>query len=159
MAIVVWESVDDSVYGATNEDLGDLETNIGSSVVDGTYAAIVFHVGGEAEAEEDLTAPVIGNVLPAPGASIDADEEISFEVTDDSGNFARIVAGVHFPDGDGETLIAHNGNGFIGSFVGYSSRVAIAGGFRYTLQRLGGWPSRPAPVVFVVDASGNDAGI
>lgn len=134
-----------------------------NEIFDGIGTVSFEPIGLLGPAEEgpppDLTAPVIGNILPAPGTSIDPDDEISFEVTDDSGDFARIIAGVHFPDGDGETLIAHNGNGFIGSFAGNSSRVAIVGGFRYTLQRFGGWPSRPAPVVFVVDAAGNDAGI
>jgi hypothetical protein len=43
MAIVVWESVDDSVYGASNEDIGVLETTIGEATPDRTFASFAYH--------------------------------------------------------------------------------------------------------------------
>jgi hypothetical protein len=103
----------------------------------------------------DTTPPVVSNFVPAVGTPVTAQQPVQFDVTDDSGQFRRI--NVHAVYGDGVEEVVHNGDSFRGYYSTSSSRVIIAGGFRYTVLRAGGWPSTPRITIFAIDVAGNEA--
>lgn len=103
----------------------------------------------------DVTDPVVHNFVPAVGSYISSSQPISFDVTDDSGKFRRIIVHVAFADGTEE--VAHNGESFRGYYSTTSTRVLITNGWRYTVMRSGGWPSTPTFNVFAIDVEGNEA--
>jgi hypothetical protein len=103
----------------------------------------------------DTTAPVVDNFVPALGTPITSHQPIQFDVTDNSGQFRRVI--VHAVFADGVTEVVHDGDQFRGYYLTDSSRVLIAGGLRYTALRAGGWPSAPTFNIFAIDASGNEA--
>lgn len=102
----------------------------------------------------DLTAPVISNISPPQGTILAATDPVSFDVTDDSGAFARILVAVKYTTGVQELI--HDGDIFVGFYALQSSRVQIASGFRYTILRTGGWLTAPTFRAFPIDAAGND---
>ena len=102
----------------------------------------------------DDTAPVVTNYLPPGGTVIEATDPIQFDVTDDSGSFARILITV---TQKGIQEVVHDGDIFKGLYAGLSERVIIAGGFRYTVARQGGWTDDPTFEPFAIDAAGNEA--
>jgi hypothetical protein len=104
----------------------------------------------------DTSVPVVGNFNPAPGTPVARTGPISFEVTDDSGDFRRIFVVAYFP-ATGVTEVVHDGDGFRGHYAAGSSRTMIAGGFRYTLLRTSGWPGAPTIQTFAIDRAGNEA--
>jgi hypothetical protein len=104
----------------------------------------------------DTSVPVVGNFNPTPGTPIARTGPISFEVTDDSGDFRRIFVVAFFP-ATGVTEVVHDGDGFRGHYAAGSSRSMIAGGFRYTLLRTSGWPGAPTIQTFAIDRAGNEA--
>ncbi len=106
-------------------------------------------VGGVA----DTTAPTLTNVSPASGATIGAGDSITFDVTDETG-LREVIVGVEFLS-SGAYEFAHDGTSFAQSYRA-STRTAISGGFRYVLQRSGGWPSSPRIQIFAIDTSGNE---
>ena len=106
-----------------------------------------------AAAPVDVTPPVVANQSPAPGTAIAADNPITFEVTDDSGAFARVIVSVTIA---GVTEVVHDGTQFRGYYSSSSSRSMISGGWSYTVLRTGGWPSAPTFEVFAIDSSGNE---
>lgn len=99
--------------------------------------------------------PVVDNFDPPKGATIERTERISFDVTDDSGLFARILVAVSY-DGIGDTDLVHDGDRFTAVYATRSSRVAIPNGYRYTIGHVSGWPSAPRVRIFPVDAEGNE---
>lgn len=103
----------------------------------------------------DTTPPVVSGFDPAPGTQITRTQAIDFDVTDDSGLFARIFV-VAFFKSTGVQEVIHDGTGFVGFFTATSSRVVIANGFRYTVLRSGGWTEAPTIRVFPIDAAGNE---
>ena len=107
--------------------------------------------------DPDTTVPVVGGFSPALGGTIQSSQPITFDVTDDSGAFRRVLVHARFADGLEE--VVHNGTAFRGLYQTTSARVLIAGGFRYTILRSGGWPQGgPVAVnVFAIDAVGNEA--
>ena len=108
------------------------------------------------ETPPDTTAPSVGNFTPASGSAISRTTPITFDVTDDSGQFRRIFVVASFA-ATGACEVIHDGDGFRGFYAASSSRVLVANGFRYTVARTGGWPSAPAIQTFAMDASGNEA--
>lgn len=108
------------------------------------------------EAPEDVTAPVVGNFAPASGTAISKATPIAFDVTDDSGQFRRIFVVATFA-ATGACEVIHDGEGFRGFYAASSSRRLIAGGFRYTVARTGGWPAAPSIQTFAMDSGGNEA--
>ena len=108
-----------------------------------------------AVAPVDTTPPVIANMTPTPGTLLQPTDPISFDVTDNTGLFRRVMVAVFFPS-TGITELVHDGDGFLGFFATSSSRALIAGGFRFTLLRVGGWLSSPTVRVFPIDRSGNE---
>lgn len=104
----------------------------------------------------DDTPPVVGNFSPAPGTPIARMAPVSFDVTDDSGELRLIFIVAFFPS-TGVTEVVHDGAGFRGFYAASSSRVMIAGGFRYTVLRSGGWLAAPTIQTFALDRAGNEA--
>lgn len=104
----------------------------------------------------DITPPVVSNFNPPSGSSIAAAAGLSFDVTDDSGAFARIFAVARFLT-FGVDEVIHDGDAFTARYAQQSSRVPIANGFRYTVYRYGGWQDSPHIRVYPIDGSGNQA--
>lgn len=104
--------------------------------------------------EADVTVPTIGNFSPALGSSITRSTPLSFDVTDESA-FRRIVVAASFGTSNAAELI-HDGSIFRDPYAGGSSRVAIAGGFRYSISRIGGWPDWPTFDIYPIDIKGNE---
>jgi hypothetical protein len=104
----------------------------------------------------DATAPAVGNFSPAPGTPIARTRAVSFDVTDESGDFRRIFVVAFFP-ATGVTEVVHDGDGFRGFYAASSSRTMIAAGFRYAVLRSGGWPAAPTIQTFAIDRAGNEA--
>lgn len=103
----------------------------------------------------DLISPVVDNFDPAIGEDLQTNQSVQFDVTDDSGEFARILVVVRFALTGQEELV-HDGDSFVGYYSANSSRVIIANGYRYSVLRFGGWSEAPTIRVFPIDASGNE---
>lgn len=104
----------------------------------------------------DTTAPTVTNFEPAPGTPIARTAAVSFDVTDESGDFRRIFIVAFFP-ATGIAEVVHDGDAFRGYYAANSSRTMIAAGFRYSVLRTGGWPAAPTIQTFAIDRAGNEA--
>lgn len=109
---------------------------------------------GAATPVPDTTPPVVTLVSPTD-RHVDPGEAIVFDVTDNIGDFARILFAVAFPS-LGVTELVHDGTVFVDAYAASSTRVAISNGWRYSLTRTGGWPASPRARIFVTDGSGNN---
>ena len=110
----------------------------------------------------DAHLPVVDNISPAPGSQIAATQEVRFDVTDTPepgfpSGFTRIIVHVYYAN-TGAVEVAHTGDGFTGPYAAQSTRTAIAGGFRYNLNRTGGWQGHPTFYVYAIDKEGNESG-
>jgi hypothetical protein len=85
----------------------------------------------------------VTNISPAPGAPIALGGTLSLDVT-----WSPAPATAHnvLISYDGATEVAFDGTGFVVPYAS-SARVAIPGGWRYTLRRSGSWPKTPAVIV------------
>jgi hypothetical protein len=119
-----------------------------------THAIYDVYVPPEVETP-DTTAPVIDNFDPAVGSEIARTDPIQFDVTDDSEEeFAFISIIVRYTDGVTENI--YNGSGFSPRFLVGSAKVAITGGYRFTIRRTGGWLNTPIIMtITAIDSSGN----
>ena len=99
--------------------------------------------------------PVVDNLSPAAGASIGQLDPITFDVTDDSGEFTRILV-VAFYAQTGIEEVVHDGEIFRGLYANTnSSRAVIANGFKYTIVRTGGlFPGNVTFRAFAIDKEG-----
>ena len=102
----------------------------------------------------DGVAPVVSLISPA-SLQLEAETAVVIEVTDNVGLRRALIAAVF--DTLGTEELVHNGDRFAPAYSARSTRLAIAGGWRYTLQRNGGWPSSPALQVYAIDTSGAEA--
>lgn len=102
----------------------------------------------------DTTPPTITNLSPGAGTGIESTQVISFDITDETG-LAAVVVIASFSDGTVE--VVHDNDGFRGNYVGggANTRSAIAGGWHYTVRRIGGWHLSPTFEWLPVDTSGN----
>ena len=114
--------------------------------VETTYALTVSN-------PTDASAPAVSNVQPPAGTPIARNSPLFFDVTDDSGSFRRIIVTADFSSGAVE--VVHDGDGFA---RGYEAgvRSVIPGGFRYRVQRAGGWPNGPTIRAVAIDPQGNE---
>ncbi len=95
----------------------------------------------------------VGNYVPASGTPIAPTASIQFDVTDNSAPFLRVLVTVVYPTGDQDMIF--NGRGFVGKYI-LSSRTPITSGFRFTVQRIGGWPYQPTIQAYAYDRAGNE---
>jgi hypothetical protein len=126
----------------------------------GTRIDRTFRAPFQAVAIADTNPPVVGNFTPSPGSTINPTTMLGFDVTDNAG-LRRVILGVYFP-GFGFQEIVHDGTSFMPNYAAASTRVAITNGYRYTVQRAGGWPPAVASLtltfnVWAIDTSGNEA--
>lgn len=103
---------------------------------------------------EDVDPPQITNVIPSPGSTISAGDRIRFDVTDDSGEFTRIMITVTFPTTTRTTEVVHDGTSFTAFYAAGSLRTTIPSGFRYSVGRAGGWLGPPTFRAYAIDRSG-----
>lgn len=104
----------------------------------------------------DTTPPVVDNYDPPQDTAISPTASVSFDVTDNLGEFHCIMITVFYP-GTLTWEVIHTGTGFAPRFNAGSSRVPITNGYRYTVRRRGGWLSSPFQVFpFAVDSDGNE---
>ncbi len=98
-------------------------------------------------------APTVESFSPAVGAVLQSTTPVSFTVL--ATDLLRTVVGVSFP-GFNLYDVAHDGDAFSEAYppeLG-NTRVAVTGGFRYTLLRKGGWPFSPRVVPMAFDEYG-----
>ncbi len=103
----------------------------------------------------NLVKPAVSNQSPPSGTPLALTASVSFNVTDDSG-LRRVMLTVR-QSGVGIEEVAYNGNVFVGFYAGVSTLQSIAGGYRFTLRRRGGWQGGPTFTVYAFDTSGNEA--
>ena len=117
-----------------------------------TLDAIVLAAQGQ-NVVADSTPPVITNFSPATGTNITNTQVLSFDITDNT-SLASVVLIASFPDGTVDLI--HDGDTFRGKYTGsVNTRVAISGGYTYTIKRDGGWIGNPTLEFVPVDTSGN----
>lgn len=105
---------------------------------------------------DDTTAPVIVNFSPPVGTALAATQPVTFDVTDNSGDFRRIIVTALYPR-TGIEEVVHDGDSFRGLYQTTSARSMITNGFSFSVLRSGGWPSSPTFKVFAIDTGGNEA--
>jgi len=94
-------------------------------------------------------------VSPPEGTPLRPTDTVVFDVDDDGGPTALRHIEVRAPQGDAVETI-WDGTGFVGPYTS-SSRVETATGYRFTVQRNGGWIQALALEVDAIDTSGNKA--
>lgn len=172
VAELVWDGSPGPGYDVDETDGVLTITRTAGWPRDLTIVATITEKGGgsssasasyDVEPEEEIptpdeTPPEVGNLSPAPGTPITTTTPLAFDVTDDSGAFRRVLLAVAFTTGSlaGVTELVHDGDAFVGHYSVGCSRTPIAGGFRYTILRAGGWPASPTLRVFAFDRSGNE---
>lgn len=107
------------------------------------------------EPPKDVAPPIVNNFAPAAGTALSKATPVTFDVTDDSGQFRGIIVVASFAT-TGVCEVIHDGDVFRGFYVSSSSRTRIERGFRYTVAHTGGWPAAPTIQIFAMDASGNE---
>jgi hypothetical protein len=111
----------------------------------------------EAAPTIDTTKPVVSNFSPASGSTITKATKVSFDVTDDTGVFRRVMVVASFA-GISVAELVHDGQTFRGPYTNGSTRTPIDLGYHYVLGRIGGWPGSPTIEVYAIDTLGNEAG-
>lgn len=101
----------------------------------------------------DTVAPTLTVISPPAGSQITSTAIITFDVTDNEALQDTMV----WVDHAGLWEVVWGGElaGFAPGFADGSTRTAISGGYRYQVQRLGGWLSSPTFHALVFDQSGN----
>jgi len=103
----------------------------------------------------DTTAPTVSVVSPAEGTPLRPSDTVVFDVDDDGGPSALRHVEVRVTQGETvETVF--NGTSFVGAYTA-SSRVETVTGYRFTVQRTGGWIAAPSFSVDAIDTAGNKA--
>lgn len=103
----------------------------------------------------DATPPVVDNVDPPQDSAIVPRQVVSFDVTDDTGLFRRILVAALFSNGIYE--VVHDGDNWGPAYtVASNTKEAIADGFHFAVLRNGGWPAPPTIRVFAIDQGGGE---
>lgn len=139
--------------------MADIDGSVIEAVVEEGYSSTKHRTidGGLAQltiaVSDDTTKPTIANFSPAVGTPLNSTQPVTFDVTDETG----LVRALVLVTLGSETFLVHDGDIFRPGFSNYSTRTAIAGGFRYTVRPNGGWTKPPTFEVHAVDTSGNEA--
>ena len=102
----------------------------------------------------DFQDPLVSVVTPALGSSVLAETPLVISITDNVA-LRRALIVARFADGTEE--VVHTGDRFAQSYLAYSQRSAISGGWQYSLRRTAGWPLAPTLDVYAIDTSGREA--
>jgi hypothetical protein len=106
--------------------------------------------------EGDTTPPEVSNYDPVEGTTIEADDNLQFDVTDNLGVFTRTIVSAKFSNGVEE--VVHDGDNFNEYYSTYSARTVITNGYHYNIRRTYGWPSSPVVIkIYAIDTDGNEA--
>lgn len=98
--------------------------------------------------------PLVSNISPAGGTGIQKETLLSFDVTVSASNFFReIIVIADFPNLRLKEII-HMDDAFGPQYSLNSSRVAITGGYRFSVMRNAGWPGSPTILVKAIDVQG-----
>lgn len=99
----------------------------------------------------DTTPPVVALIEPADGGELDRFAAVVLEVTDETA-LGRVFVVARYPTLGVEEVV-HQGDRFAALYTGASSRASIAGGYRYSVRRNGGWPAPPVLTVYAPNAA------
>lgn len=102
-----------------------------------------------------MAAPVIANRSPDPSFAVGPTDPISMDVTTDVG-FLEILIFARF-DGTNLYEVIYDGSVFAPLYAEQSQKVSIAGGFRFTVRRKGGWPGAVTLKSLAIDTNGAEA--
>lgn len=115
----------------------------------GVLAAGIF--SADAGATPDTTPPVVALISPTDGGELERFGPVTIEVTDETA-LGRVFVVARFPSLGLEEVV-HQGDRFAPLYTGASSRASIAGGYRYSVKRNGGWPAPPELTVYAPNAA------
>lgn len=87
--------------------------------------------------QPDITPPIINNVLPADGSTIDYQDSISFDITDSNSLIKNTI--ISISTSNTNELIYDNKN-FLQPYLSSSASV-IADGYSFSIRRTGGFES------------------
>lgn len=98
-----------------------------------------------------MAAPVVANRTPTPPSLIDSDDSVSFDVTSVPA-LQRVMVFVLLPGAEVQEVV-HDGTDFTSRYSAFSSRTAIANGFRFTIRRQPVWPDSPTVAIFAINTA------
>lgn len=135
-----------------------------SGLVNGEDYSFTIHAinavgaGAESAASNTVTArdsapPVVTVVSPSTALAIFTMTPLVFDVTDIA--LHRVILAVGYGT-SGDQEVVFDGQSFTASYA-RSTQAVITNGFRFTLQRRGGWTASPTLHVYAADAFGNEA--
>lgn len=101
----------------------------------------------------DAIAPTISDIDPAPGAVITAASIVHFSITDET-----LLGFVEVQVDQVVREVVHDGDVFVSPYLS-STRETISGGWRYHVQRSGGWRVAPLFRVRAFDGAPNEGAI
>lgn len=102
--------------------------------------------------------PEVSNVSPNQLANLAPSATVQFDVTDDDDDIFRVMVFALFED-TGTYEVVHDSDNFSPRYTQGSRRDTITNGFRYTLRRVGGWPTGGTPLklrVYAFDTTLNE---
>lgn len=147
----------DAAYGtgALSKTLGALTSSAaGQAEVQGALVKTLANTVLNSFTAADTSPPEIQNISPAPGTAISRNTPLEIEVVDDQ-DLRNIALWVSYP-GDETVELVYDGGKFRGLYRELPNAVnPIAGGYRFKILRLGGWPNSPTLEYAVVDTGGN----
>lgn len=101
-------------------------------------------------------APVVTFVSPAASSPIKKTQSMVFDVTDvDNPNPALLSISIRYQETGAEEVVWRDGR--FAALYASSTQSSITDGFRFTVNRQGGWPSTPTLQVDVADDTGQVA--
>jgi len=100
--------------------------------------------------------PVVDGFSPAVGATIVSTDTVQFDVTTSNSlvPLSLVVVGVKFAS-TGAVESVYSGSAFLPYYSTDSTITSITDGYRFVLERRGGWPSAPS---FFVSATSDNGG-
>jgi len=95
------------------------------------------------------------SATPSSGSTIDGAQALQFDLTDSVGlSYQTIFARFPYEPTRPCEVIYSEGLGFCSPYSDLSSRSSISGGYRFTVRRMGGWPSDPTIYVDGANSTG-----
>lgn len=94
------------------------------------------------------------NPVPAAETEIVSTQSLSFDVIDSETELGRVLIAIKYAAFNGATELVWDGQTVCGPFQ--ISSIPITNGRRYTVSRIGGWPSAPTVRVFLTNYGGRE---